>query len=80
MKHKHMKEFTLKDQIKLKFLSDKFNVLMVFLLQESGNSNTLDELGDMAAQTAINENPHVTDLDQLVEAASGWIRMQLGIK
>lgn len=73
-----MKEFTLKDQIKLKFLSDKFNILLTFVLQEAGNGNTLDELVDMAAQTAINENPSgTTNLDQLVETAIGWIRRQL---
>ena len=75
-----MKEFTLKDQVKLKFLSDKFNVLMVFLLQESGNPFTLSEIADNAAQSAINEHPNNTNVDELVEFAAGWIRQQLGMQ
>lgn len=70
----------MKDQIKLKFLCDKFNVLMVFLLQESGNPGTLDQIADDASQTAINENPGVTDLNQLVESAAAWVRQQLGMQ
>jgi predicted AAA+ superfamily ATPase len=70
----------MKDQIKLKFLSDKFNVLMVFLLQETGNPTTLSEIADDAAQTAINEHPTSTNLDELVEAAAKWIRQQLGMQ
>jgi len=70
----------MKDQIKLKFLSDKFNVLMVFLLQESGNPRTLSDISDDAAQTAINEHPHSTNIDELVETAAGWIRQQLGMQ
>lgn len=70
----------LKDQVKLKFLSDKFNVLLVFLLQETGPYGTLGEVADDAAQTAINEHPGSTNVDELVEAASGWIRMQLGMQ
>jgi len=70
----------MKDQIKLKFLCDKFNVLMVFLLQESGNTGTLDQIADDAAQTAINENPGSTNLDVLVESAAAWVRQQLGMQ
>jgi len=75
-----MKEFTLKDQIKLKFLSDKFNVVMVFLLQETGNPGMLSDIADDAAQTAINENPNNTNIDELVEAAARWVRLQLGMQ
>ena len=64
----------MKDQVKLKFLSDKFNVLLVFLLQESGNPGTLDQIADDAAQTGINENPGSTDIDKMVESASNWVR------
>ena len=80
MKHKNKKtmvEFTLKDQVKLRFFSDKFNVLLLCLLQDSGNGNTFADLGDMAVQSAINEHPGVTDIDQLLEAAATWVRNQL---
>ena len=70
----------MKNKIKLKFLSDKFNVLMVFLLQETGNPNTLSGIADDAAQTAINENPNNTNVDELVEFAAGWVRLQLGMQ
>jgi hypothetical protein len=70
----------MKNQIKLKFLSDKFNVVMVFLLQETGNPGTLSDIADDAAQTAINEHPNSTNLDELVESAAGWIRQQLGMQ
>jgi len=75
-----MKEFTLKDQIKLKFLSDKFNVTLVFLLQETGNPGMLSDIADDAAQTAINEHPNNTNIDELVEGAARWVRLQLGMQ
>lgn len=76
-KNKHMVEFTLKDQVKLRFFSDKFNVLLLCLLQDSGNGNTFADLGDIAVQTAINENPGLTDIDQLLELAAASVRRQL---
>lgn len=72
-----MVEFTLKDQVKLRFFSDKFNVLLLCLLQDSGNGNTFADLGDIAVQTAINENPGLTDIDQLLELAAASVRRQL---
>jgi hypothetical protein len=70
----------MKDQIKLKFLSDEFNVTLVFLLQKTGNPYTLSETADNAVQTAINEHPNNTNVDELVEFAVGWVRQQLGMQ
>jgi hypothetical protein len=77
---KNKKQIKMKDQIKLKFLSDKFNVVMVFLLQETGNPRMLSDIADDAAQTAINENPNNTNIDELVEGAARWVRLQLGMQ
>lgn len=79
MKHKkkNMVEFTLKDQVKLRFFSDKFNVLLICLLQDSGNGNSFADIGNTAVQSAIDENPGLTDIDQLLELAAATIRRQL---
>jgi len=77
---KNKKQIKMKDQIKLKFLSDKFNVTLVFLLQETGNPRSLSDIADDAAQTAINEHPNNTNLDELVEGAARWVRLQLGMQ
>jgi len=68
----------MKDQIKLGLLTDNFMLGLILALQATAGQS-LNELTDDAAQTAINEHPGLTDIPQLVNYAGDFIRMQLGM-
>ena len=68
----------MKDQIKVGLLTDNFMLGLILALQ-AVMGQSLDEITDIAAQTAINEHPDLTDIPQLVIYAGNFIRMQLGM-
>lgn len=68
----------MKDKIMIKLICDSF-MLGLILSVQSMTSNSLEQILDDAAQTAINENPGNTNLDEMVNLAGNFIRMQLGV-
>jgi len=75
---KNKKTNKMKDQIKVGLLVDNFMLGLILAVQAMGGQS-LDEIVDNAAQSAINEHPGLTDIPQLVIYAGNFIRMQLGM-
>jgi hypothetical protein len=75
---KNKKPNKMKDQIKVGLLTNNFMLGLILALQATAEQS-LDEIVDNAAQTAINEHPGLTNIPQLVEYAGNFICMQLGI-
>lgn len=68
----------MKDKIMIKLICDPF-MLGLILSVQAMTSNSLEQVIDDAAQSALNDYPHNTNIDELVEFAGNFIRMQLGI-
>jgi hypothetical protein len=62
----------------IKLICDPFMMGLVLAVQAM-NSMPMEQILDDAAQTAINEHPHNTNISEMVEFAGNFIRMQLGM-
>jgi hypothetical protein len=69
----------MKEKIMLKLICDPFMLGLILALQASTSTST-EQLLDDAAQSAINDHPGNTNLDQLVNYAGDFIRVQLGMQ
>lgn len=68
----------MKQTIMIKLICDPF-MLGLILAVQAMNSSSLEQILDDAAQTAINEHPHNTNISEMVDFAGNFIRMQLGM-
>lgn len=68
----------MKEKIMIKMLCDQFMLGLVLAVQAS-NGLSLEEIVGDAAQTALTEHPHNVKIEELVEFAGNFIRMQLGM-
>jgi len=69
----------MKEKIMLKLICDPFMLGLVLALQAS-IGNSIEQILDDAAQSALNDHPGNTNLDQLVNYAGDFIRVQLGMQ
>lgn len=69
----------MKEKIMIKLICDPFMFGLTLAVQGM-TGNSLEQVLDDAAQTGINENPGSTNLDDMVNSAGNFIRMQLGMQ
>lgn len=62
----------------IKLICDPF-MLGLILSVQAMNSSQLELVLEDAAQSALNDNPGNTNLDEMVNFAGNFIRMQLGV-
>lgn len=62
----------------IKLICDPF-MLGLILSVQAMNSSQLEQVLEDAAQSALNDNPGNTNLDEMVNFAGNFIRMQLGV-
>lgn len=62
----------------IKLICDPF-MLGLILSVQAMNGSQLEQILDDAAQTALNEHPGNINLDEMVNFAGNFIRMQLGM-
>jgi hypothetical protein len=68
----------MKEKIMIKLICDSFMFGLVLAVQAM-TANSLEQVLDDAAQTALNEHPNNQNIDELVGFAGNFIRMQLSI-
>jgi hypothetical protein len=68
----------MKEKIMIKLICDPF-MLGLILSVQAMNSSQLELVLEDAAQSALNDNPGNTNLDEMVNFAGNFIRMQLGV-